>query len=245
MAEKIQKILANKGFGSRRQIEQWIKSGRITVDGKVAKIGDRIDASEKICIDGKRVKKEQLQPVRKIRVLMYHKPIGEICTYHDPQNRKTPFDHLPQLEYEKWVMIGRLDINTSGLLLFTNSGKLAHTLMHPSFQIERVYAVRVFGKIDSSVLERLKKGIVLEGKAMHFSEIKYSGGTGRNRWYHVSLKEGRNREVRRLLESQGLQVSRLMRIRFGPVNLSKNLKVGEFRELKRAEIDKLTKTIIF
>lgn len=237
MSEKIQKVLANKGFGSRREIEQWIKAGRITINGKLAVIGDRINLFEKICIDGKPIKTELLQPIQKTRVLIYHKPIGEICTYRDPSNRPTPFAHLPPLKNEKWIMIGRLDINTSGLLLFTNSGKLAHTLMHPSFQIERVYAVRVFGKIDQTVLKRLKAGVLVDNRTMRFSDIKYSGGTGMNQWYHVTLMEGRNREVRKLLESQGLKVNRLIRIQFGPVHLPKDLKPRDFRELKRTEID--------
>lgn len=238
MNEKIQKILANLGIGSRREIERWIRAGRIRINQQPAKLGDRIDLTAKIFIDGKLI---PLIPPSdfKRRVLIYHKPEGEICARSDPEQRPTVFEHLPPLHGQRWIMIGRLDINTLGLLIFTNDGELAHRLSHPSYEIEREYAVRVLGKVDEKILDRLRKGVKLEDGMAVFTHIEERGGSGANHWYHVVLKEGRNREVRRLWESQGVSVSRLLRVRFGNVSLPEDLSRGQSRELKTEEIQKL------
>lgn len=239
MTEKIQKVLAFSGFGSRREIEKWIKDGRIAVNKKIAKLGDRIDLSDKVYIDGKLI--EKFKHHEKTRVLLYHKPIGEICTRSDPRGRPTPFLNLPKLKNERWIMVGRLDIDTSGLLLFTNNGELANALMHPSSQIDRVYSARIFGEIDQSILISLKKGIIIDGNKMRFIDIKHIGGTGKNHWYQVVLREGRNREVKRLFEHFGFKVSRLIRIKFADIKLPKDLKLKEFRELAETEVNRLKK----
>jgi 23S rRNA pseudouridine2605 synthase len=230
MSEKLQKVLAAFGLGSRREIERWIQQGRVSVTTQVAKLGDRVERDAKIFIDGKLIKLLASAPLQR-RVLIYHKPVGEVCTRHDPENRPTVFAQLPRLKEQRWIMIGRLDINTLGLLLFTNDGELAHRLSHPSYGIEREYAVRVLGKVDVAQLNQLKKGVKLEGRMAAFTRIEERGGEGANRWYHVVLKEGRYREVRRLWESQGIKVSRLIRIRFGNVCLPSDLRRGQWREL--------------
>lgn len=238
MSEKIQKVLANLGMGSRREIEHWIREGRVRINQQRAKLGDRIDVTAKIWIDNKRV---SLVPTTdfKRRVLIYHKPEGEICARSDPENRPTVFEDLPSLHGQRWVMIGRLDINTLGLLIFTNDGELAHRLSHPSYEIEREYAVRVLGKVDDNILQRLTKGVKLEDGRAAFTSIEERGGSGANHWYHVVLKEGRHREVRRLWESQGVNVSRLLRVRFGNVMLPKDLSRGQYRELNKELIQQL------
>ena len=218
MNDKIQKILADLGVGSRRQIEQWIREGRITVNGKSAQIGQRLDLSAKISIDGREIKLIKAQS-KKHRLLLYNKPEGEVCTRKDPEGRPTVFDHLPLLRNGRWVSVGRLDMNTSGLLILTNDGALANRLMHPSSQIEREYAVRVRGEVSPRILSNLKKGVSLEDGIACFDSITDAGGSGSNHWYHVVVKQGKNRLVRRLLESQPLQVSRLIRIRFGSLTL--------------------------
>jgi len=240
--EKIQKVLANLGLASRRQIEQWISAGRISVDGKVAKLGDRVTNRAKISVDGRLVK---IIPSKSlvIQVILYHKPIGEVCTRSDEKNRKNVFANLPVLQNARWIMVGRLDINTSGLLLFTNNGELANRLMHPSSQIEREYAVRALGKVDKNILDRLLREVQLEDGEAHFDKIKYIGGQGANQWYHVVLHEGRNREVRRLWESQGVTVSRLSRVRFGDVVLPRSLRRGQWMELSRQAVEKLLRKV--
>jgi len=240
--EKIQKVLANLGLASRRQIEQWISAGRISVDGKVAKLGDRVTNRAKISVDGRLVK---IIPSKSlvIQVILYHKPIGEVCTRSDEKNRKNVFANLPVLQNARWIMVGRLDINTSGLLLFTNNGELANRLMHPSSQIEREYAVRALGKVDKNILDRLLREVQLEDGEAHFDKIKYIGGQGANQWYHVVLHEGRNREVRRLWESQGVTVSRLSRVRFGDVILPRSLRRGQWMELSRQAVEKLLRKV--
>jgi 23S rRNA pseudouridine2605 synthase len=227
--ERIQKYLANQGAGSRRQIDAMLQQGRISVNGKVAKPGDQIDGREKIAIDGKllRLQRHQARP----RILMYHKPLGEVCTRSDPEGRDTVYRNLPGLNQGRWVSIGRLDINTSGLLLFTNDGALANRLMHPSFEVEREYAVRVHGAVSTEMLQQLRDGIELEDGAAHFDDILDSGGSGSNHWYHVILKEGRNREVRRLWEAVGVEVARLVRVRYDEFKLPKWLKPGKSRFL--------------
>jgi len=233
MSERLQKVLARAGLGSRREIEGWISDGRIQVNGVVAVLGCTGDGTEAISIDGKSV---TLAPPQAQRVIAYHKPMGEITTRSDPEGRPTIFDHLPRLAAGRWISVGRLDINTSGLLLLTNDGELANRLMYPSTQLEREYAVRVFGEIDGLILERLLHGVELEDGPARFISIRDAGGSGANRWYHVVLAEGRNREVRRLWESQGVQVSRLTRVRYGPIELGRRLPVESWRDLEAGEL---------
>lgn len=240
MTEKLQKVLARAGIGSRREIERWIEQERISVGGKIAKLGDRVDASARIKIDNKPVFLARTEKAKR-RVLIYHKPAGEICTRSDPERRPTVFDHLPTLRGQRWIVIGRLDLNTSGLLLFTNDGELAHRLMHPSSEFEREYAVRVLGFVDSAKLERLKTGVKLEDGHAAFLAIEDVGGEGANHWYHVILKEGRNRIVRRLWESQDITVSRLIRVRFGDIQLPRSLRFGKWQDLPQDEVEKLVK----
>ncbi len=242
MSEKIQKVLAHLGMGSRREIEGWIKAGRVYINGRQAKLGTRVDLTAKITVDNKQVNLTANKQFKR-RVLIYHKPLGEICSRADPGNRHTVFQYLPHLPHQRWVMVGRLDINTSGLLIFTNEGELAYRLSHPSYQVEREYAVRILGKVNEYMLGRLKKGVKLEDNEAAFTSIEARGGSGANRWYHVVLKEGRNREVRRLWESQGLSVSRLIRIRFGNVILPHDLSKGHFFELKAEAIKKLARLV--
>ncbi|MDA1107747.1 MAG: 23S rRNA pseudouridine(2605) synthase RluB [Proteobacteria bacterium] len=238
MNEKLQKVLARAGYGSRREIEGWIKAGRVTLNGVPASLGDRADAQDKILIDGQPVPQHKLG-AGKCRVLVYHKPEGEICTRDDPEQRKTIFERLPVLRAGRWIAIGRLDINTSGLILLTTDGDLAHRLMHPSRAVEREYAVRVLGEVDAAMLTRLKKGVMLEDGDAHFDTITDAGGDGANHWYHVVLKEGRKHEVRRLWESQGVTVSRLIRIRYGAIELGRTLRRGQSKELEPEEINGL------
>ena len=227
--EKLQKVLARAGLGSRRQIEGWIAAGRVTVDGNPATLGVRVTPAQAIRVDGRTVLARVRQPGP--RVLIYHKPEGEICTRSDPQGRTTVFEKLPTLRGARWIPIGRLDYNTSGLLLCTTDGELANRLMHPSQAIEREYAVRVLGKVSEEMITRLKTGVVLEDGPGHFDSIVDAGGAGANHWYHVVLKEGRNREVRRLWDSVSVKVSRLIRIRFGPIRLPPHFHTGRSVEL--------------
>lgn len=233
--EKLQKVLARSGFGSRREMERWIDEGRIWVNGEPATLGDRIKRSDKVKVDGEEA---QLVFEREAdrRVLLYNKPLGEICTRSDPEGRPTVFDRLPPLKNGRWIAVGRLDINTSGLLLFTNDGELANQLMHPSSQIDREYAVRVLGDVSDETIEQLKAGVLLDDGMASFSDIQYFDGEGANKWFHCVVMEGRNREVRRLWESQGLTVSRLKRVRFGPVFLPSDVKVGTWREVAPKEV---------
>ncbi|MBD9438903.1 23S rRNA pseudouridine(2605) synthase RluB [Pseudomonas sp. PDM04] len=238
--EKLQKVLARIGVGSRRDVEAWISHGRIKVNGKDATLGQRVDMHDAITIDGKVIKREEAaESVR--RVIMYNKPDGEICTRVDPEGRPTVFDKLPRPKEGRWINIGRLDINTTGLLMFTTDGELANRLMHPSFEMDREYAVRVRGEVDDEMIERLKAGVVLEDGPARFTDIQQApGGEGFNHWYHCVVMEGRNREVRRLWESQGLVVSRLKRVRFGPVFLNSDLPMGRWREMSQYEVDILS-----
>jgi 23S rRNA pseudouridine2605 synthase len=229
ITEKLQKVLAKAGLGSRRELEIWISQGRIKVDGEVAKLGDRVKPDAKITADDKLVKLNFHE--EKLRILLYHKPAGEICSRHDPVDRPTVFDRLPRLKIGRWICVGRLDINTSGLLLFSNDGELANRLMHPSSNIEREYAVRVLGAVSPEVLSRLRKGVRLEDGMARFESILPAGGQGANIWYHVILKEGRYREVKRLFESQHVCVSRLIRVRFGPIFLPRDLRPGVWVEI--------------
>lgn len=244
IGEKLQKILARAGQGSRREIEEIIAQGRVSVDGKMATLGDRVlvSSSTKIRIDGHLV---NLIPTQKeiCRVLMYYKPEGELCTRSDPEGRATVFDRLPRLTGARWIAVGRLDINTSGLLLFTTDGELANRLMHPSREVEREYSVRVFGEVDDAMLQRLRKGVQLEDGPANFKQIKVVGGTGLNQWFDVTLTEGRNREVRRLWESQGIQVSRLIRIRYGNIKLEKSLPRGGWEEMGLEQVNYLRELV--
>lgn len=244
VGEKLQKILARAGQGSRREIEEVIAQGRVSVDGKIATLGDRVQVSSttKIRIDGNLV---SLIPAQKeiCRVLMYYKPEGELCTRSDPEGRATVFDRLPRLTGARWIAVGRLDINTSGLLLFTTDGELANRLMHPSREVEREYSVRVFGEVDEAMLQRLRKGVQLEDGPANFKQIKTVGGTGLNQWFDVTLTEGRNREVRRLWESQGIQVSRLIRIRYGNIKLEKSLPRGGWEEMGLEQVNYLRELV--
>lgn len=232
MSEKLQKVLARAGQGSRREIEAIIEQGRVSVDGNVATLGDRVEVTSttKIRVDGRII---TIKPVEDAlcRVLAYYKPEGELCTRRDPEGRPTVFDRLPRLNNARWVAVGRLDINTSGLLLFTTDGELANRLMHPSCEIEREYAVRVFGVVDEEKLRQLTRGVQLEDGPAAFRSLTFQGGEGLNQWYNVTLTEGRNREVRRLWEAVGVQVSRLIRVRYGDVTLPKGLPRGGWTEL--------------
>ena len=236
MAERLQKILARAGYGSRRQIEDWIRGGRISVNGSPAVLGLGVTGADRIEIDGRPVAVAIAlgQPIP--RTILYHKPVGELTTRADPEGRPTVFDKLPSLKTARWIAVGRLDFNTAGIMLLTTDGELANRLMHPSTEIEREYAVRVLGEVAAPVIERLLGGVELEDGRAAFGSIHDAGGSGANHWYHVTLKEGRNREVRRMWESQGVTVSRLIRVRFGPIGLPRELRPGRHRPLTRAEV---------
>jgi len=238
--EKLQKVLARAGYGSRREMETWISEGRVRVNGQVAKLGDRATSEDLIQVDGKKLAAQSAVAVPQ-RVLLYNKPLGEVCTRNDPENRQTVFNSLPDVQHARWVAIGRLDINTSGLLLFTTDGELANRLMHPSSQIEREYAVRVLGDVTPDMVQAMHKGVMLEDGIARFTDIQYFAGEGANHWYHVVLMEGRNREVRRLWESQGVKVSRLKRVRFGNIFIPSEVKVGKYCELGERETRALYK----
>ena len=242
MSERIQKILSRAGYGSRREIERWVKAGEITVNGKTATIGQAIDEDDKVILRG-----QQLHLASKLKakpsVLLYHKKAGEICTRKDPEGRPTVFEKLPALSSGRWIQIGRLDINTDGLLLFTTDGELANRLMHPSYEIEREYAVRVLGNVTEEALNTLTTGVMLEDGEAKFTRIKFAGGEGANKWYHVVLHEGRNREVRRIWETQDVTVSRLIRIRYGDITLERSLRAGQFKELSTRELRSLYQTV--
>lgn len=235
MSEKLQKVLARAGLGSRRQLEDWIADSRVAVNGRTAKLGDRVESTDRIFVDGRPVR---IIPEEKFkrRVLIYHKPDGQVCTRFDPEGRETVFEHLPVIRGQRWIAIGRLDLNTSGLLLFTNDGELANRLMHPSYEIEREYAVRILGNVDGAMLNRLQEGVELEDGMARFETITDAGGTGANHWYHVVLREGRNREVRRIWETEDVRVSRLIRIRYGNVTLPRMLPFGKWHELTNREL---------
>lgn len=239
--EKLQKVLARLGVASRRESEQWIKDGRIKVNDQVATLGLRVHSKDSIVVDDKPVTQPETQSVVR-RVILYNKPEGEVCTRKDPEGRPTVFERLPKLRGARWINVGRLDINTTGLLMFTTDGELANRLMHPSYNMDREYAVRVRGEVTEEMLENLKKGVTLEDGFAKFTDIQVAPeGDGLNRWYHCVVMEGRNREVRRLWESQGVVVSRLKRVRFGPVFLTADISVGRWREMNQAEVDILSK----
>lgn len=233
--ERLQKVLAAAGIGSRRHVENWIREGRVKVNGAIAELGQKVSAADQVEVDGRRVHLEK-RLEQSPRVIAYHKPEGKVTTRSDPEGRATVFEDLPRLHRGRWIAVGRLDINTSGLLLFTNDGKLADRLMHPSSQVGREYACRILGEVTPELLERLKNGVHLDDGMARFESVEIGGGEGANQWFHVTLREGRNREVRRLWESQGLQVSRLLRVRYGNVRMDKFLARGKWRNLKPGEM---------
>jgi 23S rRNA pseudouridine2605 synthase len=240
MSERIQKILARAGYGSRRQIETWIKEGKVTKNGEVAQLGDQAEMGDTLRLDSKPLSPKRLwqQPQQ---VLLYNKPVGEVCTRRDPEGRRTIFQALPTPEQGRWVSVGRLDINTSGLIILTTDGELANRLMHPSNEMDREYAVRVLGEVTPEMMQTLRDGVELDDGVAKFADIQEAGGEGANQWFHVVIQEGRNREVRRLWESQGVQVSRLMRVRYGPIIIPNKLKMGKWMMLEGKDLEFLYK----
>ncbi|UAA37341.1 23S rRNA pseudouridine(2605) synthase RluB [Paraneptunicella aestuarii] len=244
MSEKLQKVLANAGLGSRRKMETWIQEGRISVNGKIAQLGERVEPSDEIRCDGNIISTQHRKNI--CRVLMYNKPEGEICSREDPDGRKTVFQRLPRIADGRWIAIGRLDINTSGLLLFTNDGELANRMMHPRNSIEREYGVRVFGEVSEQTLNQMRKGVMLDDGMAKFDKITRRSSPeadSLNQWFNVVLAEGRNREVRRIWESQSLKVSRLIRLRYGDLELQKRLPQGAWVELELDDVNKLRRSV--
>ncbi len=233
--EKLQKVLAQAGFGSRRTMEEWIAAGRVSVNGEPASLGMRVVEGDLVKAERRTIRVGEKNDAA--RVLLYHKPEGEIVSRDDPEKRASVFDKLPKVRGQKWIAIGRLDFNTSGLLIFTTSGELANRLMHPRFEVEREYAVRVQGAMTEAQMDQaLKQGVELEDGLVKFEKLEDHGGEGFNHWYRVILKEGRNRVVRRTFEALGLPVSRLMRVRFGVISLPPRLKRGMIAELNESEV---------
>lgn len=235
-AERLQKLLAAAGLGSRREIEQWIRDGRVSIEGRVVQLGERATVSDDIRLDGRPL---ALAAAGKRQVLVYHKPMGEVTTRRDPAGRPTVFDRLPEPAAGRWVVIGRLDVNTTGLLLFTNDGALAHRLMHPSSEVEREYLVRVHGLPGPEVLRRARAGVMLGDGLARFESIEPGGHSSSHSWFRVTLREGRNREVRRLWEALGFEVSRLSRLRYGQLKLPEDLRPGGWRLLPAGEAELL------
>lgn len=239
MAERIQKVLARAGYGSRRLIESWIKDGKLQVNGVPATLGDQISEKDRVTLEGRPLSSKRIWQQAMPQVLLYHKPVGEVCTRHDPEGRRTIYQSLPAPEEGRWVSVGRLDLNTSGLIILTTDGELANQLMHPSNEMDREYAVRVLGEVTPEMMQTLRDGVELEDGKAHFSDIQPGGGEGANSWFHVVIQEGRNREVRRLWESQGVQVSRLVRLRYGPVIMPNKLKPGRWMMLEGKDLEYL------
>lgn len=237
MSERLQKLLAGAGHGSRRGIEDWIRDGRVTINDRVAVLGDRATAADRICLDGKPLDLGGRRETTE--VLLYHKPVGEVTTRSDPEGRPTVFERLPEPPSGRWIVVGRLDVNTSGLLLFTNDGELAHRLMHPSSEVEREYRARLRGMPDASVLSRLRAGVTLDDGPARFDRIEPESTEGSHSWFRVCLHEGRNREVRRLFEHVGFEVSKLSRIRYGNVVLPQDLRVGASKPLDPRSVAEL------
>lgn len=238
---KLHKVLAEAGMGSRRDMEELIVAGRVSVNGEPAHIGQRIMPTDQVRINGKPVKRKLAS--KPPRILVYHKPTGEIVSHADPEGRPTVFDSLPAMKTAKWLAVGRLDFNTEGLLLLTTSGDLANRFMHPRYSVEREYAVRVVGELSEGMRQKLLHGVELEDGPANFLRIRDGGGEGTNHWYHVALAEGRNREVRRMFEAAGLMVSRLIRTRHGPIALPKGLKRGRWEELEDAQVRDLLASV--
>ena len=239
---KLQKVLADAGIGSRRDMEELIISGRVSVNGMPAHVGQRIGDDDQVRINGKLLQRKKLTPTVP-RVVIYHKPTGEIVSHSDPEGRPTVFDRLPFTRKGKWLAVGRLDFNTEGLLILTTSGDIANRMMHPRYGHEREYAVRVLGEVTDAQLHQLKNGIELEDGLASFSVVEHLGGEGANRWLRVVISEGRNREVRRMFEAIGLTVSRLIRVRFGPIVLPNQLKRGRFSEWERPQVLQLMREL--
>lgn len=245
MSEKIQKVLARAGLGSRRELERLVADRKISVNGKIIEVGARVEEGDVIRVNGNIIK-ESLWDERPTRVLLYNKPEGEVCSRSDEKGRATVFDKLPKMKTGRWIGVGRLDVNTTGLLLFTTNGELADRLMHPSYEVARDYMVRIYGIPQESHIEAMLNGVELEDGFARFTSIRAQGGDGgegRNVWFRVSLNEGRNREVKRLFESQGFTVSRLHRIQFGPIEVPRSLRMGKFRELDKDLIQKLLASV--
>lgn len=241
--EKLQKVLARAGIGSRREMERAIEQGQVKVNDRVAKLGDRVTAQDKIFVNGQRVVLRN--ELTRRRVILYNKPEGEICSRSDPEGRPTVYDHLPPLKGERWISVGRLDFNTSGLLLFTNDGELANKLMHPSSVIDREYLVRIQGEVTDDMRQVLLRGVVLDDGIARFTDIVDGAGEGKNRWFYCVVMEGRNREVRRLWESQGVKVSRLKRVRYANIFIPSHVRVGQWIDLTDREIEDLCMTAGF
>ena len=241
MSERIQKYLAREGFASRREIERWIKLGRIRHDGGPYKLGDQVEEGDVIYVDERRIEVENV--TTKTRVIAYHKKLGEICTNDDPAGRPLAINALPPIDTGRWISVGRLDINTTGLLLFTNDGELANGLMHPSNQVVREYRCRVYGSVSTDDLKRLHIGVRSQQDTLRFDEIELIGGKGRNQWYRIILKQGRNREIRRAWEAVGYQVSRLHRVRYGSVELDETIEPGQLVELSQEHCLQLIQSI--
>jgi 23S rRNA pseudouridine2605 synthase len=242
--ERIQKVLANLGYGSRRAIEELIKQKKITVNGKFAEIGQLLSGDESVHLNDEELdilSKNQLET----RVVIYHKPEGEIVSHSDPKHQKNVFQKLPEIINGKWISVGRLDINTSGLLLITNDGDIANYMMHPSNSIDREYSVRIYGVLNKKHITNIRDGVLLEDGVAKVDLFEFSGGDGSNQWYRMILKEGKNREIRRIVESQNFRVSRLIRTRYGPIKLPPNMRRGEISELTKKDIEKLKKNIGF
>ena len=245
MDEKLQKFLANRGYGSRRQIEQWISDGRVRLNNSVAKIGDRVSINDSIFLDNKKVRSRELVETH---IIVYNKPEGLVSTTKDTRGRPLVFDNLPPLKRGKWISVGRLDINTSGLMLFTTNGELANRLMHPKYSIDRKYLVRVYGKVEKKNIEALKKGILIGDEYSRFKSIEFKNEVLKdqvrlNNWFQVTLGSGKNREVRSLWESQGFEVSRLKRICYGPVILPSFVRPGNYSYLSEKEVAQLANLV--
>ena len=243
VSERIQKVMARSGLGSRRQLEKAISMSQVYVNNQLIELGFRIKSGDVILWKNRKWKVEMQQP--DFKILMYNKPLGQVTTRKDEKDRPTVFDNLPELKGQRWINIGRLDINTTGLLLFTTDGQFANHMMHPSTQVDREYACRIFGEVDQTMLDNMKNGVELEDGKAAFSDIQQAGAGESNQWFHVVLLEGKNREVRRLWESQGLKVNRLKRVRYGGVFLPKNLRPGQFRELTQGERNILLQDVNF
>lgn len=241
--EKLQKVLARAGIGSRREMERAIEAGQVKVNDKIASLGDRVTSQDKIFVNGQRVVLRS--ELTRRRVILYNKPEGEICSRSDPEGRPTVYDHLPALKGERWISVGRLDFNTSGLLLFTNDGELANKLMHPSSVIDREYLVRIQGEVTDEMRASLLKGVALDDGVARFTDIVDGAGEGKNRWFYCVVMEGRNREVRRLWESQGVKVSRLKRVRYANIFIPSHVRVGQWTDLTEREIQDLCMTAGF
>ena len=234
MSERVQKFLARSGYGSRRQIEKWLVEGRIRSDEGIYSLGDKVVLNDIVILDDQRIRVTSSDAPT--RVIAYHKKEGEICTHSDPANRPTILESIPSITEGRWATVGRLDLNTTGLILISNDGDLVHGLMHPSSQIEREYLCRVLGETSSKTLQKLRNGVQSNGEFLRFDHIEFVSGKGANQWYRIRLTRGKNREIRRAWEAVGHRVSRLKRIRYGPIHLRKNLKQGEWAELDQNQI---------